>query len=90
MGRVREGEREVRPPRSNRIVIWCTVETKRRWRASLVDMGVRNSEEALNGLLDLYDLMSTIVGERRVGELLKKIELYLGIGLRMKQVPRGS
>ena len=38
--------------KTKRIVIRCTEETWRRWRVFIASKGFRNSEEALNYLLD--------------------------------------
>lgn len=38
--------------KTKKIVIRCTEETWRRWRVFIVSKGFRNSEEALNYLLD--------------------------------------
>lgn len=80
-------EKEVRPPRDERVIVYCNEETKKRWQKAVIDMDVQNYEDALNKLLDLYELSSRYLGERRLDELIKKLNDILGVSVRMKIAP---
>ena len=79
-------EVEVKPPREYRIIIYLNEANLKRWKKLYVDMDVKNYEEALMKLLDLYELSSKYLGARRIDELIKKLNDVLGISVRMKVV----
>lgn len=83
---MRRREIEIKPPRDQRIVIYCTEETKKRWKTLFVSMKVRNYEEALNRLLDLYEILSKAMKEKRLVDLVEKVEIHFGMGIQLKVI----
>jgi len=77
-------EVEVRPPRDERVIIYCTKEHKKLWEKATVDMEVSNYEEAMVKLIQLYELTSKYLKEKRIDELIKRLNDVLGLSVRMK------
>jgi len=77
----------VRPPRNRRIITYVNENNLIRWKKLYIDMNCRNYEDALMKLLDLYELSSRYLNERRIDELIKKLNDLLGISVKMKLVP---
>jgi len=80
-------EVEIRPPRNRRAIIYMNESNLVRWRKLYIDMSCRNYEDALMKLLDLYELSSKYLNERKIDELIKKLNDILGISVRMRLVP---
>ena len=79
-------EVEVRPPRDKRIIVYLNEKNLVRWKKVFVDMSCRNYEDALMKLLDLYELSSKYLNERKIDELIKKLNELLGISVKMRLV----
>ena len=77
---------EFRPPRDERIIIYTSKERKKKWEKTVIDMEVKNYEEALLGLLELYELSAKYLGTRRIDEMIKKLNEVLGISVRLRIV----
>ena len=69
--------------RTERVIVYVTPDSKKRWRKALVDMEVRSGGEALELLLDLYEAASEYLGERRLRELVEKMRGMPGVRLRV-------
>ena len=84
MPRRRRVIEEEKPPKSEVIVIWCTKETKLRWRrfydyhVTLDKHTYKNSEVLLNKLLDLYDLCRKYLNREKIDDLIDKLREILG------------
>lgn len=63
-----------RGERSERILIYCTIQTKKKWMKYVIESGARNNEEALNTLLEIYEMVKTLTGAREAIEAKKKLE----------------
>lgn len=66
-------EVEVREPRDQRIIIYCTRDNKKRWEKAFIDMDERNYEEALMKLIDLYYLAADRLGVTRLDDVIEKL-----------------
>jgi len=79
-------EVEVRPPRDKRIIVYMNEKNLVRWKKLYIDMNCRNYEDALMKLLDLYELSSRYLNEKKIDELIKKLNELLGISVKMRLV----
>ena len=65
-------------PKSERIIIYCTKDTKKRWVSLAIDLEM-NYEELLNALMDLYEAMSNYMNDKDIKRITnafkKKVEL---------------
>ncbi len=80
-------EYEARPSREERIIIYATKTTKQRWQKAVVDMEVRNYEEALNKLMDLYVLSSRYLQLSRIDDIIRRLHEILGTSVRFRVAP---
>jgi len=76
--RVKEEEVE-KKPRDRRIIVYVNQENLQRWRHSFLDMGVKNYEEALMLLLDVYEILSKQFGTKNLKEIIKKLNEFVSI-----------
>ncbi len=60
--------------RSERIVIHCSPSTKKKWMRYVIESGAKNNEEALNTLLEIYEMAKRLTGAREALEAKKKLE----------------
>ena len=67
--------------REERIIIYCNPDHKERWESTYPKFGVKNYEEALMMLLDIYDLLVRYLGVKKLPEIKKKLEELLGDAL---------
>lgn len=79
-------EVEVRPPREERIIIYASRETKRRWQKLAIDAETKNYEEFANRLLDLYELTAQYLGEKKIDDLIRRLQEILGVTVRLRLV----
>lgn len=82
--RIREREIIVRPPRNERIIIYVNEVNKRRFQRLYVDMGVKNYEEALTQLLDIYELCCKNLRTTKLEDIKSKLSELFGLGVRLK------
>ena len=74
--------------RTERIIIYCSVETKLRWRRAAVSSGCKNYEEFANRLLDLYEFLSEVFETQRIDEIIEKTRLRLqGVKVKLATQP---
>jgi len=66
-------EEKEKRKRDERILIYATKENKKRWEKTFPDFEVKNYEEALMLLLDLYEAASRFFNEKRLKVLVKKM-----------------
>lgn len=79
-------EIEVKPKRDERVIIYCNINTKKRWQKTVIDMNVTNYEDAISKLLELYELSSKYLKEKDISKLIKKLNEVLGISIKMNIV----
>ena len=65
-------------PKTERIVIYCSKKTKKRWVELAIDLDMKY-EELLNKLIDLYEAISSYMSEENIDSLInafrKKVEI---------------
>jgi len=86
--RIQKEEIEIRPPRTRRLIFYVNEENEKRWKKLFVDMNVKNYEDALMKLLDIYEYLVKQFGVTKIDEIRKKLEEVLGIGIKLKIVEK--
>jgi hypothetical protein len=86
--RIQKDEIEVRPPRTRRLIFYVNEENEKRWKKLFVDMNVKNYEEALMRLLDIYEYLAKQFGTTKLDEIKRKLEEVLGVGVKLKIIEK--
>jgi hypothetical protein len=83
MTRLSKRAKEEKVQRNNRIIIYVTEESKKRFKKLYVDMGARNYEDALMKLLDIYEILSKKLSTTKLDEIKKQLESISEIKLKV-------
>jgi hypothetical protein len=83
MTRLSKRAKEEKVQRNNRIIIYVTEESKKRFKRLYVDMGARNYEDALMKLLDIYEILSKKLSTTKLDEIKKQLEAISEIKLKV-------
>jgi hypothetical protein len=79
----KRAKEELKVQRDNRIIIYVTEESKKRFKKLYVDMGARNYEDALMKLLDIYEILSKKLSTTKLDEIKKQLEAISEIKLKV-------
>jgi hypothetical protein len=79
----KRAKEELKVQRNNRIIIYVTEESKKRFKRLYVDMGARNYEDALMKLLDIYEILSKKLSTTKLDEIKKQLEAISEIKLKV-------
>ena len=79
----RKKEEEKREPRSLRTIIYLTEKDYVRWKSTLPKLGVKNMEEALMLLLDLYEIMAKFVQKEKLRDVVEEAKKMFGVDMEL-------
>jgi len=82
MPRTRITVREAKP-RNMRLIFYVNSENKKRFRKLYLDMGVKNYEDALVKLLDIYEILSRKLGTTNLDEIKRSVEQLLELRVKV-------
>jgi len=81
--RRKEEEKEKREPRNYRTIIYLTERDYIRWKSTLPKLGVKNMEEALMLLLDLYEIMAKFVQKEKLRDVVEEAKKMFGVDMEL-------
>jgi len=81
--RRRKEEKEKREPRNFRTIIYLTEKDYIRWKSTLPKLGVKNMEEALMLLLDLYEIMAKFVQKEKLRDVVEEAKKMFGVDMEL-------
>ena len=79
----RKKEEEKREPRNLRTIIYLTEKDYIRWKSTLPKLGVKNMEEALMLLLDLYEVMAKFVQKEKLRDVVEEAKKMFGVDMEL-------